>query len=259
MKPLSGVRILDLGRLIAAPWCTQILGDLGAEVLKVERAGYGDEMRYYGPSFMRDADGRPTLQSGQFVVVNRNKKSLTLDFSEPRGQDIVRCLARISNVFIENYKTSDLKRYGLDYESLKKINPKLVYCSITGFGQSGPYAQRPGTDGIFQAMSGLMSLTGEPDGLPTKAGTHLVDILTGVYAAVGVLAALRNVEVNSAAGTHIDLALLDVAMAAVANRSAEFLHEGIVPQRVRKFGGRLRSSHIVHMFGRLSGYPGRQR
>src|SRR3954469_7093876 len=191
--PLSGLRVLDLSRVLAGPLAAQMLGDLGAEVIKVERAGAGDDSRKMGPPFLKDRDGNDTSESPILLGTNRNKKSITLDLSKPQGQDIVRRLAAISDVVVENFKVGDLKRYGLDHESLRAINPRLVYCSVTGFGQTGPYAPRPGYDSIFQAMGGLMSVTGYPDeegGAPVKTGPSIADFIGGQFAAIGVISAL---------------------------------------------------------------------
>jgi crotonobetainyl-CoA:carnitine CoA-transferase CaiB-like acyl-CoA transferase len=230
--PLSGVRILDLGRTFAAPICTQMLADLGAEVLKVERLGRGDELRYYGPPFTQDEHGRDEPVSAYFLSANRNKKSLALDFTTAEGQAVIRDLASKSDICVENYKVGDLVRYGLDYASLSAVNPALIYCSITGFGQTGPYAKRPATDSVFQSMSGLMSVTGEPDGPPQKVGLVITDYITGLTAAIAIQAALRHREVNGGGGQHIDMALLDATVAAMSHRAVEHLMDGSIPQRM---------------------------
>jgi crotonobetainyl-CoA:carnitine CoA-transferase CaiB-like acyl-CoA transferase len=230
-QPLAGVRVLELGRLLAAPLAAQILGDLGAEVVKVERAGRGDDFRRYGPVFLKDADGQPTPESAGYISTNRNKRSVTVDFAKPEGREVILGLARRCDVFIENFKVGNLADYGLDYASVRRINPGVIYLSVTGFGQTGPYAARPGTDGAFQALSGLMSITGEPDGEPTRVGTFAVDYVTGVYGAVAVLAALRHRELNGGGGQAIDLALFDSAIAAMAPRSTEYLIGGPSPKR----------------------------
>jgi crotonobetainyl-CoA:carnitine CoA-transferase CaiB-like acyl-CoA transferase len=230
--PLAGIRVLDLGRVIAAPWCSQLLGDLGAEIIKVERPGIGDDLRGYGPSFLRNGQGEVTTESGLFLMSNRNKESITIDFSASEGQALIGRLAARSDILLENYKTGDLARYGLDYQSVRAINPEIIYCSITGFGMDGPYAARPGLDSVFQAMSGLMSLTGEIDGPPAKVGTFAIDIVTGVYAAVAIQAALRHREINGGGGQHIDLALMDVGVAFMAHRMAEYLLDGTMPARL---------------------------
>jgi crotonobetainyl-CoA:carnitine CoA-transferase CaiB-like acyl-CoA transferase len=231
---LSGIRVLDLSRVLAGPLCGQILGDLGAEVIKLERAGVGDDGRYYGFSALLDADGKRTLESSFFLACNRNKKSVTINLARPEGQEIVRRLAARSDVLIENYKVGDLKRYGLDYESLKEINPRLVYCSVTGFGQTGPSAMRPGYDGLFQAQGGMMAVTGIPDGQPgagpLKAGPSLVDVFTGHNAALAVLAALHHRHANGR-GQYIDVALLDSAVAMVSHIMQDYLVSGVAPPR----------------------------
>ena len=231
-KPLSGVRVLELGRLLAAPFAAQILADFGAEVVKIERAGRGDEFRYYGPPFLHDAEGARTDQSAGFTATNRNKRSMTIDFATPQGRDIVLALAAKSDVFIENFKTGSLAQFGLDYEAISAVNPDIVYLSVTGFGQTGPYASRPGTDGAFQAMCGLMAVTGEADGEPLKAGTFIIDFVTGLYGAISVLGALRHREVNGGGGQSIDLALLECGLAAMSVRAAEFFVDGREPARV---------------------------
>lgn len=232
LKPLAGIRVLDLGRTFAAPWCTQILGDLGAEIIKIERLGRGDEMRHYGPPFLQDADGNDLQNSAYFLCANRNKKSIALDLAKPGAQQIVRDLAAVSNVCIENFKVGDLARHQLDYASLARVNPQLIYCSVTGFGQDGPYAARPATDSVFQSMSGLMSVTGEADGDPQKVGLVITDLLTGLYCAIAIQAAIRDQEINGGAGQHIDMALLDVTVAAMSHRAMEYLMTGVVPQRM---------------------------
>ncbi len=227
--PLSGIRVLDMGRLIAAPTAAQMLGDMGADVIKLERPGDGDDSRNYGPSFLKAKEGDATL-AGFYLAVNRNKRSMTLDFAKPEGAQIVRELAADADVLIENYKVGDLARRGLDYESLKKINPRLVYCSVTGFGQSGPYATRPGVDSVFQAMSGLMSITGEPEGRPQKVGLTLIDNITGIYASTAILAALRHRDLTGE-GQAVSVSLLDVAVATTSHRAVDYLITGDVPQR----------------------------
>jgi crotonobetainyl-CoA:carnitine CoA-transferase CaiB-like acyl-CoA transferase len=227
--PLSGVRVIDMGRLIAAPSATQMLGDLGAEVIKLERPGEGDDSRTYGPSFLESLDGKSTL-AGFYLAQNRNKKSMTLDFAKPEGAQIVRELAADADVFVENYKVGDLARRGLDYESLKKINPRLVYCSVTGFGQSGPYSTRPGVDSVFQAMSGLMSVTGEPDRAPQKVGLTLIDMITGIYTSTAILAALRHRDATGH-GQAVSVSLLDAAVAIMSHRAVDYLVSGEIPHR----------------------------
>lgn len=229
--PLAGIKVLELGRLVAAPLCGQILGDLGADVVKVEQKGVGDSYRHYGPAFLKDADGAKTAESSSYLSVNRNKRSMELDFADPADLATVRALAAQCDVFIENFKVGDLAKYGLDQESITKANPNVIYLSVTGFGQTGPYAQRPGTDGVCQALSGFQSITGEEDRPPQRVGVVVIDLLTGVYAAVSVLAALRHREVLGGGGQAIDAALLDTAMAMTANRSVDYAISGEVPRR----------------------------
>ncbi|MBO9680413.1 MAG: CoA transferase [Acidovorax sp.] len=232
---LSGVKVLDLSRVLAGPWAGQTLGDLGAEVVKVERPGAGDDTRAWGPPFVTDAQGQPTGESAYYLCANRNKHSVTIDFTRPTGQAVVRALAAQSDVLIENFKTGGLAAYGLDYESLSALNPRLVYCSITGFGQTGPYAHRAGYDFLIQGMGGLMSITGQPDGAPgggpAKVGVALTDILTGLYASTAILAALQARE-RTGRGQHIDLALLDVQVACLANQGMNYLYGGQPPRRM---------------------------
>jgi crotonobetainyl-CoA:carnitine CoA-transferase CaiB-like acyl-CoA transferase len=232
--PLAGVRVLDLSRVFAGPWATQMLADLGAEVIKVERPGRGDDSRGLGPPFLVDRDGRDTAESAFYLSTNRNKKSIALDLSQPRGQDVVRKFAAISDIVVENYKVGTLKRYGLDYESLREINPSLVYCSITGFGQTSPYSHKPGYDTLFQAMGGVMSVTGQPDGNPgggpMKVGIILADIMTGMYAAIGILGAIRHRE-RTGTGQYIDLSLMDAQTAALSHHAMYYLISGRNPQR----------------------------
>jgi len=231
---LSHLRVLDLSRVLAGPWCTQNLADLGADVIKVEKPGAGDDTRHWGPPFFPDADGRPSGQACYFAACNRNKRSVTLDMATPEGQQMIRALAAQSDVLVENFKTGGLKRYGLDYASLSALNPRLIYCSVTGFGQTGPYAARAGYDLLIQAMSGLMSITGQPDGQPgggpIRVGVAVIDLFTGMYATSAILAALE-ARHRTGRGQYIDMALLDVAMAMLANQGAGFLNAGNVPQR----------------------------
>ncbi|MFZ2738984.1 MAG: CaiB/BaiF CoA-transferase family protein [Burkholderiaceae bacterium] len=231
---LPHIKVLDLSRVLAGPWCTQILADLGADVIKIERPGVGDDTRHWGPPFVPDAQGQDTEQATYFTSTNRNKRSLTLDISTPEGQAIVRQMALQSDVLVENFKVGGLKSYGLDYASLQALNPRLIYCSVTGFGQTGPYAERAGYDLMIQAMSGMMSITGRPDseagGGPLRVGVALTDLFTGVYAATAILAAIE-VRHRSGVGQHIDMALLDVGMATLANQAGSFLNTGEVPQR----------------------------
>jgi len=232
---LSHLRVLDLSRVLAGPWASQVLADLGAEVIKVERPGAGDDTRAWGPPWLRDARGAETRESAYFASTNRGKRSITLDLSRPEGQAIVRRLAERADVLLENYKVGALARHGLGYDDLARLNPRLVYCSITGFGQSGPYRDRPGYDFLIQAMGGLMSVTGEPDGAPgggpMKVGVAVADILTGMYATTAVLAALAHRE-RSGRGQHIDLALLDVQVAMLANQAEAYLATGRAPKRL---------------------------
>jgi crotonobetainyl-CoA:carnitine CoA-transferase CaiB-like acyl-CoA transferase len=235
MGPLSHIRVLDLSRVLAGPWCAQNLADLGAEVIKIERPGTGDDARAFGPPWLKDRAGRETRESAYFACANRGKKSVTVDLSKPEGQRIVRELARVSDVLVENYKVGDLARYGLGYPDLAPLNPRLVYCSITGFGQSGPYRERPGYDFMIQGMGGVMSLTGErdelPGGGPQRVGIPIADIMTGMYATVAVCAALAHRE-RSGAGQHLDLALLDALVGVLANQGMNYLATGEVPRRL---------------------------
>lgn len=232
---LSKIRVLDLSRVLAGPWAAQTLGDLGAEIIKVERPGAGDDTRTWGPPFLKGRDGEPTRDAAYYLCTNRNKKSIAVDLASPQGQTLVRELANHCDVLIENFKVGSLKQYGLDYDTLKQSNPRLVYCSITGFGQTGPYAHRAGYDFLIQGMGGLMSITGRPDGElgegPMKVGVALTDILTGLYASTSILAALQAREVTGE-GQHIDLALLDVGVACLANQSMNYLYSGVVPRRM---------------------------
>jgi len=232
--PLSHIRVLDLSRVLAGPWAAQNLGDLGAEVIKVERPGAGDDTRSWGPPFMKDCDGKDTGEAAYYLSVNRNKKSITLDIAKPEGQAIARELAARCQVLVENYKVGALKKYGLDYDQLKTVNPSLIYCSVTGFGQDGPYAPRPGYDFIFQGMGGLMSITGERDGQPgagpQKVGIAITDILTGMYASVAILAAITHRE-RTGEGQYIDAALLDTMVAFNANQIVSYFASGRIPVR----------------------------
>jgi len=228
---LAGVRVLDLSRILAGPTCTQILGDLGADVIKVERPGEGDDTRKWGPPFVRDAHGHDTGESAYYLSTNRNKRSIAIDLSAPHGQQLVRRLADQSDVLIENHKVGALARFGLGYAQLRETHPRLVYCSITGFGQDGPYAQRTGYDFLAQGMGGIMSVTGEPDGEPMKVGVGITDVMTGMYAAVSILAALRHRDATGS-GQHIDLALLDTQVAWLINAGQYYLTSGEVPPRL---------------------------
>ena len=232
---LRGLRVLDLSRVLAGPWASQLLGDLGADVIKIEKPGCGDDTRGWGPPWLADGEGRPTTDAAYFLCTNRNKRSLTVDITQPAGQAIVRELAAQSDVVLENFKVGGLAAYGLDYASLSAINPKLVYCSITGFGQDGPYAARAGYDFLIQGMGGLMSVTGRADAEegagPQKVGVALTDILTGLYATVAIQAALAHRE-KTGQGQHIDLALLDVQVACLANQAMNYLVSGKAPRRM---------------------------
>jgi crotonobetainyl-CoA:carnitine CoA-transferase CaiB-like acyl-CoA transferase len=228
---LSHLRVLDLSRVLAGPWASQVLADLGAEVIKIERPGTGDETRAWGPPWLRGPDGAETGESAYFASANRGKKSVAVDVTRPEGQAIVRRLAERSDVLLENFKVGALSRYGLGYDDLARVNPGLVYCSITGFGQTGPYRSRPGYDFMIQAMGGLMSVTGEPDGAPMKVGVAITDLLTGMYSATAVLAALAHRD-RSGRGQWIDLALLDVQVATLANQGEGYLASGRAPGRL---------------------------
>ena len=228
--PLTGFRVLDLSRILAGPWASQMLADLGAEVIKIERPGSGDDTRGWGPPYMPDQSGDATGEAAYFHAANRGKQSVCIDMSKPAGQKLIQQLATHCDVFIENFKVGGLKKYGLDYTSMTQINPRLVYCSITGFGQSGPYAGRAGYDFMIQAMGGMMSVTGETDGQPMKIGVALADVLTGLYAANAIQAALIHQQ-KTGAGQYIDMALLDVQVATLANQAMNFLASGVSPQR----------------------------
>jgi crotonobetainyl-CoA:carnitine CoA-transferase CaiB-like acyl-CoA transferase len=227
---LAGVRVLDLSRVLAGPWATQILGDLGADVIKVEKPGEGDDTRSWGPPFL-PSDTEEYGDAAYYLCANRNKRSVTIDFAKPEGADLVRRLAPHCQILVENFKTGGLKKYGLDYASIAAINPAIVYCSITGFGQTGPYAKRPGYDYIVQGMGGLMSLTGEPAGEPMKSAVAVADLFTGMYAVTAILAALRHAE-RTGEGQHIDAALLDCQVAMLANLGASYLLSGEKPRRL---------------------------
>jgi glutaryl-CoA transferase len=233
--PLAHIRVLDLSRVLAGPWAGQNLADLGAEVIKVERPGAGDDSRAFGPPWVKDRDGRDTKDSAYYTSANRGKKSLTLNIAKPEGQRIVRELAKISDVLIENYKYGDLARYGLGYADLAKINARLIYCSVTGFGQTGPYRERPGYDFMIQGMGGMMSVTGEPDGAPgggpQRAGVPVADIITGMYASIAICAALAH-RAETGAGQHLDLALLDSQIALLAYQNTNYFSTGAPPKRI---------------------------
>ena len=234
MGALSHIHVLDLSRVLAGPWCAQNLADLGADVIKVERPGSGDDTRHWGPPFVKDAQGKDTEESAYFICINRNKRSITVDISKPEGQNIIRQLASESDVVIENYKFGDLIKYGLDYESLKKMKSDLIYCSITGFGQTGPYANRAGYDFIIQGMGGFMSVTGEAEDFegasPQKSGVAIADIFTGMYASTAILAAIVHRD-RSGEGQYIDMSLLDTQIAVMANVSSAYLTSGEIPKR----------------------------
>ncbi len=230
MRPLEGLRVVELARVLAGPWCGQLLADLGAEVVKVERPGAGDDTRHWGPPFVTDEDGA-NLGAAYYHSCNRGKRSVAIDIATAQGQAEVRALLADADVVIENYKVGGLVKYGLDPARLRADFPRLIVCSITGFGQTGPYAHRAGYDFIVQAMSGFMSLTGEPDGAPQKAGIAYADIFTGMYATVAILAALRRRDVTGA-GAHVDMALLDAQVAVLANQAANYLASGVAPKRM---------------------------
>jgi len=233
MNSLNGIRVLDLSRVLAGPWCTQTLADLGADVIKIERPGVGDDTRTWGPPFLKNAEGRDTAESAYYLGANRNKRSVTCDISQLEGQKLIRELVKHCDVFVENFKVGDMARYGLDYASLMAINPKLVYCSVTGFGQTGPYRDRAGYDYAIQGIGGLMSVTGERDDLgggPQKVGVAVADLFTGMYATVAILAALRHAE-RTGEGQQVDMALLDTQVAMLANLGSNYLVSGKVPAR----------------------------
>ncbi|CAI8875760.1 MULTISPECIES: CaiB/BaiF CoA transferase family protein [Burkholderia] len=234
MGALSHIRVLDLTRVLAGPWCAQTLADFGADVIKIERPGAGDDTRHWGPPYLKDAAGADTAEAAYYLAANRNKRSVTVDIATPEGQQIVRELAAQSDVVLENYKVGQLAKYGLDYESLRAVMPDLVYCSVTGFGQTGPYAHRAGYDFIVQGIGGFMSITGErdsePGGGPQKAGVAIADLATGLYSTIAVLAALAHRD-RTGEGQYIDMALLDVQVALLANMNTNFLASGKPPVR----------------------------
>lgn len=234
MGALSHIRVLDLTRVLAGPWCAQTLADFGADVIKIERPGAGDDTRHWGPPYLKDAHGADTAEAAYYLAANRNKRSVTVDIATPEGQQIVRELAAQSDVVLENYKVGQLKKYGLDYASLRAVKPDLVYCSVTGFGQTGPYAHRAGYDFIVQGIGGFMSITGERDGVPgggpQKAGVAIADLATGLYSTIAVLAALAHRD-RTGEGQYIDMALLDVQVALLANMNTNFLASGTPPVR----------------------------
>lgn len=251
VQPLSGVRVLELGQLLAAPLGGQILADLGAEVIKVERPGRGDEYRHYGPQFLNRADGTRTGQSAGFLAANRGKRSVEIDITTPGGRDLTLELGARCDAVIENFRPGALARRGLAAADFTAVRPDIIYLSVSGFGQTGPYAERPGTDSVFQAMSGLMSVTGEPDGLPQKSGTVIADFVTGLYAAIAVMGALRHREINDGGGQAIDLALLDCALAAMAPRAVEYFLSGEAP---RRFGHRTTGTAPAQLFRCSDGF-----
>ena len=232
--PLAGVTVIDLTRVLAGPTCTQILGDLGANVIKIEKPGDGDDTRRFAPPFVKDADGNDTTESSYYMGANRNKRSLSLDIAKPEGAEIVRRMAKKADALVENFKTGNLARYKLGYDDLKGDNPKLVYCSVTGFGQTGPYAPRPGYDFLIQGMAGMMSITGDPAGEPQKVGVPIADIMAGMYAAVSVNAALRHAAVTGE-GQYIDIGMMDTTVAMLANAGMNYIHGGML--------GRLGNAH----------------
>ena len=233
-SPLTGIKVLDLSRVLAGPWCTQNLADLGADVIKVERPGRGDDTRSWGPPYLKDEQGNDTTEAAYYLSTNRNKRSITVDIATPEGAEIVRKLAKECDILVENFKVGGLKKYGLDYDSIKAINPALIYCSITGFGQTGPMAHLPGYDFMIQGMGGLMSITGErddkPGGGPQKAGVAVTDVMAGMYASVAILGALHERH-RSGLGQHIDLALLDCHVAMLANQNLNYMTSGEAPRR----------------------------
>lgn len=232
--PLAHLKVLDLSRILAGPWAGQVLADFGAEVIKVERPGKGDDTRHWGPPYLKDADGNDTREAAYYLSANRGKKSITVDITQPRGQALIKQLAAQCDILLENYKVGGLEKYGLDYPSIKAVNPKIIYCSITGFGQTGPYAKRAGYDAMIQGMGGLMSLTGVPEGEPgagpQKVGVAVADLMTGMYAVSGVLAAVIHRD-RTGEGQQIDLALLDTQVAWLANQAQNFLTSGVSPER----------------------------
>ncbi|TFV42042.1 CaiB/BaiF CoA transferase family protein [Bradyrhizobium niftali] len=238
--PLSGIKILDLTRVLAGPLSAQMLGDLGAEVIKIERPGTGDDARAFGPPYLTDPDGKANNNNSFYLCANRNKKSVTVNIAKPEGQAIIRELAKDVDVFMENYKVGDLKRYGLDYETIKAINPGIIYCSVTGFGQTGPYAPRAGYDAILQAMGGLMSVTGHIDGEPgegpMKVGPSIVDYMTGMNSSIGILSALYHRDANGGVGQHLDVCLLDTVIASLSHWLQIYLVNGKTPPRRGTWG-----------------------
>ncbi len=232
MRVLDGVKVLDLSRVLAGPWCTQILADFGADVIKVEMPGKGDDTRAWGPPYLTDINGdEQRSDSAYYLSCNRNKRSIAIDMGNPEGTNLIKRLAAMADIVVENFKVGGLAKYGLDHASLAAINPRLVYCSITGFGQSGPYASRPGYDFVAQGMGGFMSITGEDGGMPLRAGVAMADLSTGMYATVSILAALRHAEATGV-GQHIDISLLDTQIAMLANQGSSWLVGGTLPGRL---------------------------
>ncbi len=229
--PLKGIKVLDLSRILAGPTCSQLLGDYGADIIKIEKPGAGDDTRKWGPPYVTDADGTETEESAYYLCANRNKRSVAVDIATPEGQRVVRALARDCDVLLENFKVGGLAKYGLSYDELAEINPDLVYCSITGFGQTGPNAHRPGYDLLAQGAGGIMSLTGEPDGEPMKVGVGVTDIVCGLYAATAILAALHHRD-QGGGGQHIDIGLLDTQVAWLVNQGVNYLTDGREPERL---------------------------
>jgi crotonobetainyl-CoA:carnitine CoA-transferase CaiB-like acyl-CoA transferase len=229
--PLDGIKVFDLTRILAGPSCTQILGDLGAEVIKIERPGAGDDTRNFAPPYLPDDKGEDTAESAYFAGTNRNKQSVTLNLSDPEGQELARKLLADADILVENFKTGTLEKYGLGFEQLQKEFPNLIYCSITGFGHTGPYAPRPGYDALVQAMGGVMSLTGEPEGQPMKIGVSIADLMSGMYACVSILAAVNH-QRNTGQGQHIDISMLDTHVAWLANQGMNYLATGENPERL---------------------------
>lgn len=255
-RSLSGLRVLDLSRVLAGPFCTQILGDLGAEILKIEKPGEGDDTRNWGPPYLKDAQGHDTHESAYYLSCNRNKRSVAIDLKQPEGQKLIRKLVAQSDIFIENFKVGGLEKYGLSYPQIKDEYPRLIYCSITGFGQTGPLAAEPGYDFLAQGMSGLMAATGPAHGGPTKAGIAVSDIFTGLYAAIGILAALNHRE-KTGQGQHVDVALLDCTLATMTNIAQYYLTSGQLAPRVGNAHSTIvpyqdyqtRDSHIIIAVG----------
>ena len=230
-SPLKGIKILDLTRVLAGPYCTQLLGDLGAEIIKIERPESGDDTRGFAPPFLKDENGEETDLSAYYCGANRNKKSITINLSEKDGQELVKKMLKDCDILVENFKTGTLKKYGLSYDDLKENFPRLIFCSITGFGQTGPYSLRPGYDGLIQAMGGVMGLTGDPEGEPMKVGVPIGDLMAGMFASVGILAAVKH-QVDTGKGQFIDIGMLDTHVAWLANQGMNYLSTDKNPQRL---------------------------